>query len=315
MPEKFLHDRNDFRELIDTVAHEQRINDPALVEKDYWIMHALYGLKKLGLTFALKGGTSLSKGFSVIERFSEDIDIWIEPFDDIAVSAGPNQNKETHVQSRREFFERLRARIAVPGITLVERDTNYDDDKLRNAGLRLLYKSHYGAVEGLKDGVLLEVGFDTITPNTPRDISSWALDFARTRALDVADNRALAITCYRPEYTFVEKLQTIVKKYRQFQESGSLPGNFLRHYYDIYQLLNLGEVQVFIGTPEYLRHKRVRFRNENQSLIETDAFMLQHQATRKLFEAEYKKTAALYYRGQVPLAEIVKRIAIDLRRL
>ena len=51
MPETFLHDRNDFRELIDTVALEQRINDPALVEKDYWIMHAVFELRQLGLTF------------------------------------------------------------------------------------------------------------------------------------------------------------------------------------------------------------------------------------------------------------------------
>jgi predicted nucleotidyltransferase component of viral defense system len=48
---------------------------------DYWIMHAVFGLKQLGLTFELKGGTSLSKGFGVIHRFSEDIDIRIEPFD------------------------------------------------------------------------------------------------------------------------------------------------------------------------------------------------------------------------------------------
>ncbi|MEA2882414.1 MAG: hypothetical protein QOH32_1670, partial [Bradyrhizobium sp.] len=42
--------------------------------KDYWIMHSLYGLQKLGLIFELKGGTSLSKGFKIIDRFSEDID-------------------------------------------------------------------------------------------------------------------------------------------------------------------------------------------------------------------------------------------------
>jgi hypothetical protein len=315
MPESFLHDRDDFRELIDAVAVDQRINDPALVEKDYWIMHALYGLKDLGLTFALKGGTSLSKGFAVIDRFSEDLDIWIDSFDGTPVLAGPNQNKEAHVQSRRDFFERLRAKITIPGIVSVERDTSYDDDKLRNAGMRLLYDSHFGAVEGLKDGVLLEIGFDTVSPNTPRDISSWALDFARDRALEVTDNRAVAVTCYRPEYTFVEKLQTVVKKFRQFQESGKLPGNFLRHYYDIYQLLNVPEVQAFIGTPEYSRHKRVRFRSENQNLLETDAFTLQNAATRQLFEAEYKKSAALYYRGQVPLAGIIRRIATDLRRL
>lgn len=43
------------------MADEKGI-DPALVEKDYWIMHCLYGLDELGFIFQLKGGTSLSKG-------------------------------------------------------------------------------------------------------------------------------------------------------------------------------------------------------------------------------------------------------------
>jgi hypothetical protein len=56
----FLHERSDFKALVETVADSEKINDPALVEKDYWIMHAVFGLKQLGLTFELKGGTSLS---------------------------------------------------------------------------------------------------------------------------------------------------------------------------------------------------------------------------------------------------------------
>ena len=83
-PDSFLHERSDFKALVETVADSEKINDPALVEKDYWIMHAVFGLKQLGLTFELKGGTSLSKGFGIIHRFSEDIDIRIEPFDGLA---------------------------------------------------------------------------------------------------------------------------------------------------------------------------------------------------------------------------------------
>jgi hypothetical protein len=49
MPDSFLHERSDFRALVETVADSEKINDPALVEKDYWIMHAVFGLKQLGL--------------------------------------------------------------------------------------------------------------------------------------------------------------------------------------------------------------------------------------------------------------------------
>jgi hypothetical protein len=51
MPDSFLHERRDFKALVETVAESEKINDPALVEKDYWIMHAVFGLKQLGLRF------------------------------------------------------------------------------------------------------------------------------------------------------------------------------------------------------------------------------------------------------------------------
>jgi hypothetical protein len=313
--ESFLHERSDFKVLVETVAATEKIDDPALVEKDYWIMHALFGLKQLGLAFELKGGTSLSKGFGVIHRFSEDIDIRIEPFDGLQVDTKPNHDKLQHIESRRQFFEKLRDKIEIPGIITVERDTTYDDDNLRNAGLRLHYKNLFDSIPGLKDGILLEVGFDKTTPNRSITISSWVVQFADNKKLQHADNRALGILCYNPEYTFVEKLQTVVKKYGQFKETGKLSPNFLRHYYDINQLLDLREVQIFIGTPEYLEHKKQRFKTMNQNVAESGAFDIEDENVRKQFEAEYLKTAPLYYRGQIPLGKILTRIQQDLGRL
>lgn len=91
--ESYLHDLKDFRDLIQVVSRERRIL-PQLIEKDYWIMHVLYGLAAQGFVFELKGGTSLSKGYRIIERFSEDIDIRIEPPIELQVMVGKNhQNR------------------------------------------------------------------------------------------------------------------------------------------------------------------------------------------------------------------------------
>ena len=65
---EFLHERRDFDQLLAVVANERAL-DPMLVEKDYWIMHSLWGLQAQGFVFELKGGTSLSKGFGIIHRF------------------------------------------------------------------------------------------------------------------------------------------------------------------------------------------------------------------------------------------------------
>ncbi|WP_158074214.1 hypothetical protein [Bradyrhizobium brasilense] len=48
------------------------------------------------------------------------------------------------------------------------------------------------AMEGLREGVLLDVGLDTVAPNEPKDISSWMYDYAADK-IDIIDNRARAV--------------------------------------------------------------------------------------------------------------------------
>lgn len=120
MPD-FLHNRDDFADLLRIVAGEEGIG-PALVEKDYWIMHCLHGLQLLGLSFELKGGTSLSKGFGLIRRFSEDIDIRIEPPEGMGVKTGRNHDKPAHRESRRKFYDWLAGTIRIDGIVEVGRN-------------------------------------------------------------------------------------------------------------------------------------------------------------------------------------------------
>jgi hypothetical protein len=74
-------------------------------------------------------------------------------------------------------------------------------------------------------------------------------------------------------------------------------------------------VQKFIGTPEYLEHKRKRFKSLDQDVAKSGAFTLQDENIRQQFEAEYAKTAPLYYRGQIPFDNILARIQKDLARL
>ena len=90
MPPNFLHHYEKFPILIREVAGNIDVN-PTLVEKDYWVMHSLYGLQQMAFSFEFKGGTSLSKGYGIIERFSEDIDIRIEPPAEMTVAVNPKQ--------------------------------------------------------------------------------------------------------------------------------------------------------------------------------------------------------------------------------
>ncbi len=94
-----LHELTEFSDLIQIVATEKNIV-PQLVEKDYWIMQCLYDLTQQEFDFELKGGTSLSKGYGIIKRFSEDIDIRINPEKvPFEVFIGKNQiKKDKHIR-------------------------------------------------------------------------------------------------------------------------------------------------------------------------------------------------------------------------
>lgn len=69
-----MHELPNAKELFEVIADEKGLL-PDIIEKDYWLMHCLWGIQQSQYRFELKGGTSLSKGYGIIERFSEDIDI------------------------------------------------------------------------------------------------------------------------------------------------------------------------------------------------------------------------------------------------
>ncbi|WP_256461583.1 nucleotidyl transferase AbiEii/AbiGii toxin family protein [Bradyrhizobium barranii] len=95
---------DDRRGLFQTTG--QRLScAPENVEKDFWVcwtLDALYNRAGIGERLLFKGGTSLSKAFDLIQRFSEDIDITVirddlpgDPFpsDDELRAMGSNKRK------------------------------------------------------------------------------------------------------------------------------------------------------------------------------------------------------------------------------
>ena len=108
----FIHQDPESRELFLIVADEAGIS-PALIEKDYWVTHCLWALQEAKLEVHFKGGTSLSKGFGVIQRFSEDLDLRLEPGEAPGipkVTSWKSTNKGPIAQ-RKAFFEAVEESI------------------------------------------------------------------------------------------------------------------------------------------------------------------------------------------------------------
>ena len=72
----YLHKENRelFRDVILLVSERSEVSED-IVEKDYYVTMILKKLSEIDYPVVFKGGTSLSKAFHVIDRFSEDIDI------------------------------------------------------------------------------------------------------------------------------------------------------------------------------------------------------------------------------------------------
>lgn len=167
--------------------------------------------------------------------------------------------------------------------------------------------------------MLIEVGCDRTVPNQSCLITSWIYQHGITApGIRAINNRAVDILCYEPKYTFVEELQTVVRKFRLYDEGkggANLPSNFIRHYHDLYQLIDQADIQSFIGTAEYEAFKIERFGGDDTKIFNSDALELCSKVDRALFEREYTRSDSIYYRGRPTLQQILKRIAKDLKRL
>lgn len=304
----FLHEDKEFKSLIDALSFELGFS-PQLIEKDYWVMHCIWGVQQQNFHFEIKGGTSLSKGFHLIERFSEDVDMNIHPEADEQVPQRANQNRAGHVERRREFFENLSNKINIAGVQ-VKRDHTFDDYRMRNAGIALIYPSFYQNIPDLLSCVLLEVGFGKTTPWLECDISSWAYNRASTKAPGrFIDNRALKVHCYHPGYTLVEKMEAVCRKHLKFLREGEVAANFMRYYYDIYCLLQDQRALDFIGTEEYLDFKQRSFRERlEQQIPKNEALMLHDQNTYRIFKKAYENKRHIYYHHFIEFSEIIQKI-------
>lgn len=312
----YLHETTDFKDLISIVAAELGIL-PELVEKDYWIIHCLFCMQQMGLKCELKGGTSLSKGYKIIERFSEDIDIRIDPAcAPFEVKTEKNHKKKPHQETRRKFYDWLASEIKIEGAIAIERDLNFDDDQYRSGGIRIYYPSMFQSNATLKEGVLLELGFDQTTPCETVEFMSWVGDMAIKNGVEHKHGRSFAVCCYQMGYTLVEKLQAISTKFRQQQDSGQFSQNFLRHYSDVYHLLGQPEVQNFIGTGPYYVKKDERFRNgDEKDLTKNEAFLLSSDEIFERYEQKYMSERSLYYGEQTGLREIISRVQEHAHKL
>ena len=228
----FVHDDPDFGGLLQIVANTRGLG-VALVEKDYWVTHTLWALHAQGFEVWFKGGTSLSKGFGLIERFSEDLDLKLEPGTVVSLRSVTNWKSEgtKATAERRAHFEALAKRLSVPGAKVKLADIA--DKSYRSANLQIDYPGRHQAALAsvLRPFVLLEVGSARVTPFVARDMTSFVHEHLEGLGQlgDFDDNRPRAVRCVHPLVTLLEKLDALM---RRLPREDAAPATFVRHFED-----------------------------------------------------------------------------------
>lgn len=242
-----LCEHPDFKDAILRAAEHFKGRNlrPAIIEKDYYVTEALRELARAaGDHILFKGGTSLSKGWGLIDRFSEDIDLFLDP-----VTFNPVLGAK---KISRKLGELRDAVGQVPGITHNPDASRSFKGHARSDDFR--YEQRFAAVGEVQGRILLESGIASGNqPSEERLLTSYLAQFLTDthQTLDTADEEPFRMKLLHFRRTFVEKLFAIHGKVEKQKSSGVSIGAYARHYYDLYQLGGQAEVVTMLGSPEY----------------------------------------------------------------
>jgi hypothetical protein len=306
---KFLHELDaDFADLVDIVAADRGLRR-SLVEKDYWVTHTLWALQRPGFQMWFKGGTSLSKGFGLIERFSEDLDLKISPGASALLPSVTSWTREsaTAVAERAAYFRALGSQLTVPGCHVVLEETA-GDARWRSACLYVRYPARlaHDLPPDVSDHVLLEVGSARVTPHVSRDITAWVHQRADEAGFGDAfvDNRALGVRCVHPLVTLLEKCDAL---HRRFSREDTPPATFVRHYEDAAWLVRRASHLPPLpdaGSIRELAVQMVELRQlANVPSVDTPAFHPRQDARWAAVEQAHQAIAPMFWGPRISLVD------------
>ena len=230
------------RRLVFEAAAQRMALAPAVVEKDFWVCYTLDHLfhrSGFAESMVFKGGTSLSKAFGLIERFSEDIDLIL---DWRLLGYGEDEPWEPRSNSAQERFKadsigRTNAFLAdafAPKLRATLSESLGTEASVRcGAEEETVYFDYPRSYEsaGTLDTIKLEIGpMAAWSPSEEAVITPYAAD-----VVPFGPELSTTVRTASPERTFWEKA-TILHQEANRPEGKAMPRRYSRHYYDMYRL-------------------------------------------------------------------------------
>jgi hypothetical protein len=296
---------------------------PEAIEKDVWVTAVLRSLFALPYSeqISFKGGTSLSKCWNVIERFSEDVDIAINR--EYFGFVGENLSKRDVNKKLRKAacafcretlqFDLLKQMIAdgVPenvfSVTMEITDsTTTDPEKIFINYKSLFAENQYNNTEDyIKPVVVLEVnGRSMKEPLESVKIKSFVDEVFTDRQFT---DKAFEIQVVAPERTFLEKVCLLHEEFAKKEQEKIRVNRMSRHLYDITMMLNTPIADKALNNTELYRHI-IAHRKTFIGLTEFDYDTLLPQTINIIppasviakWEDDYSKMRSMIYGNNTP---------------
>ena len=222
---------------------------PAFIEKDYYVTEALRTIAQVGGDKVIfKGGTSLSKGWNLIQRFSEDIDLFLDTqaFDP---PLGTNAIDRELKKLRDSIIKGVQ-------VTFLKEESRTFGGHGRNDWFS--YAQKFGGQGEVAGRILLEAGIASgREPTVTVQLQSYLGQFMQETgvSLGAEDEKSFSMRLLHFRRTFVEKMFAIHKRVELFKKQGLPIGSYARHYYDLSQLAGREEVLSMLKSNEYAEIK------------------------------------------------------------
>ncbi len=314
-------------QLIRETAEQMRLN-PSAVEKDFWVvwvLDKLFRSELLANKIIFKGGTSLSKVFGLIKRFSEDIDLildWNE-----VLKEDPNIERSKNKQDKfnksvsplsREYI----ATVFLPEvIKLLDGVCSAKVEEGAPDVINIQYPSSFESIY-LRPEIRLEIGPLALwIPNARYEISSYVAEVFP----DVSKQSICSVNAIKAERTFWEKA-TILHAEAFRPEHKSLLARYSRHYYDLAMMARDEATKSAALSDLELLHSVVAFKTKfypaswaNYDLAKPGTFkLLPPNHKFKRLADDYKQMQVMFY-GEVPafddLMEKLQRLEDEINTL
>lgn len=218
--------KEDFEQLILKTSKYHNISQPAIVEKDYYVALLLKEITKQVPYAVFKGGTSLSKAYKIINRFSEDIDLNLM-----------STNGLPTIGERKHFNKTIESICKGFNLNLEKEIFSGQDYNVFIMDMPKLFES-----KALKSKIVVETSLSIESyPCEQKEISSLIYDYLKSQnRFDLIEKYGVEpflMQVQSKERTFIDKIFAICDYYlnKKIKEHS-------RHLYDLHKLYPLIDI-------------------------------------------------------------------------